>query len=77
MQNSPTLTKDLLKNLDLELFLLDERFPFPNQINLSINRLLASLTLSIKPCLLYRLSYICSQDMQSKNRINLSFVSVL
>lgn len=56
MQNSPTLTKDLLKNLDLELFLLDERFPFPNQINLSINRLLASLTLSIKPCLLYRLS---------------------
>lgn len=66
MQNSPTLTKDLLKNLDLELFLLDERFPFPNQINLSINRLLASLTLSKKPCLLYRLSYICSQDMQSK-----------
>lgn len=66
MQNGPTLTKDLLKNLDLELFLLDERFPFPNQINLSINRLLASLTLSIKPCLLYRLSYICSQDMQSK-----------
>lgn len=54
MQNSPTLTKDLLKNLDLELFLLDERFPFPNQINLSINRLLASLTLSIKPCLLYK-----------------------